>query len=251
MKSMPQIQEEDRHRMAEVNQKFYERLWANSYFYGPEHFNTWDVLSELCRSAPRRLEIGPGLHPRLPIQGTVFADVSDVACQHLHNAGGQVHVGLFETLQYPEDSFDLICLFDVIEHIANDQSAFGQLSHLLADGGTLFLSVPLHAHAWTPFDDLVGHYRRYDPEDLKVILDTHAFDIHRSAPFGMQPKSKLLAKLGTWFLRQHYEMAMSYHNRFFFPLGLKLQKKLQFKQGLADGDDIDEVLIICHRRPRE
>ena len=251
MKTMQQVQEEDRHRMAEVNQRFYERLWANSHFYGPEHFNTWEVLSELSRTAPRRLEIGPGLRPRLPIPGTVFVDVSEVACQHLHSGGGQVHVGLFETLQYPEKSFDLICLFDVIEHISNDQAAFRQLSYLLADGGTLFLSVPLHAHAWTPFDALVGHYRRYDPKDLQVILDAHAFDVHRSAPFGMQPKSKLLTKLGAWFLRQHYEMAMSYHNRFFFPLGLKLQKRLQFEPGLADGHDIDEVLIICHRRPRE
>ena len=47
MKTMQQVQEEDRHRMAEVNQTFYERFWANSHFYGPEHFNTWEVLSEL------------------------------------------------------------------------------------------------------------------------------------------------------------------------------------------------------------
>lgn len=250
MKSMQQVQEEDRHGMTEINQDFYERLWANSKFYGPEHFNTWDVLSELCRTAPRRLEIGPGLRPRLPIPGTVFVDSSEVACQHLHKAGGEVHVGPFETFQYPESSFDLICLFDVIEHIPNDWAVFDQLSHLLADGGTLVLSVPLHAHAWSRFDSLVGHYRRYDPQDLQVILDTHAFEIHRSAPFGMLPKSKLLTTLSAWFLHQFYETAMSFHNRYFFPLGLKLQKTLQFKPGLTHDDNIDEVLIICHRQPR-
>ncbi len=248
---MQQVQDEDRDRMAEINQDFYQHLWAKSNFYGPEHFNTWEVLSELSRTAPRRLEIGPGLRPRLPIQGTVFVDASEVACQHLQKAGGQVHVGTFEALHYPESRFDLICLFDVIEHISNDQAVFDQLSYLLADGGTLVLSVPLHAHAWTPFDTLVGHFRRYDPPNLQVILDTHAFDIQCSTPYGMQPKSPLLSKLGTWFLRRHFEVAMSFHNRFFFPLGLKLQKKLEFKPGLANNDNIDEVLLICHRRHRK
>lgn len=250
MKSMQQVQVEDRHRMAEINQDFYERLWANSKFYGPEHFNTWGVLSELCLTAPRRLEIGPGLRPRLPIPGTVFVDASEVACEYLHKAGGEVHVGSFETFKNPESSFDLICLFDVIEHISNDQAVFEQLNHLLADAGTLVVSVPLHAHAWSPFDSLVGHYRRYDPQDLQSILDTHNFEIHRSAPFGMLPKSKLLTTVSVWFLRQFYETAMSFHNRYFFPLGLKLQKKLHFKPGLTYDDNIDEVLIICHRRAR-
>lgn len=250
MKTMQQVQEENRHRMAEINQAFYQRLWACSDFYGPEHFNTWDVLSELSRKAPRRLEIGPGLRPRLPIPETVFIDLSEVACQHLQNAGGHAHTTSFEAIQYPESSFDLICLFDVLEHIPNDQAVFAQLSHLLADDGTLFFSVPLHAHAWTPFDSLVGHYRRYDPNDLQMLVDTHHFDIQCSAPYGMQPKSTLLRKLGTWWLCRHYEIAMSYHNRFIFPLGLKLQKALLFKPGLACDDNIDEVLVICRRRPR-
>ncbi len=251
MKSMQQVQEQDRDRMVEINQAFYERLWAHSKFYGPEHFNTWDVLSELCAISPRRLEIGPGLRPRLAIQGTVFVDASTVACRHLQKAGGQIHEGPFEAIEYPESSFDLICLFDVIEHISDDQAVFKQLNYLLADGGTLFFSVPLHADAWTSFDTLVGHFRRYDPDDLVALLDQHHFDIQRSAAFGMQPKSKLLNKLSTWWLRRHYEMAMSYHNRFFFPLGLKLQKTLQFKPGLVCDDKIDEVLVICHRRSRE
>ncbi len=250
MKSMQQVQNEDRHRMAGINQDFYERLWTSSTFYGPEHFNTWAILSELSRTAPRRLEIGPGLRPRLPILGTDFIDLSEVACQHLHKAGGRTLVGSLDTLDYPESSFDLICLFDVVEHIPDDQLAFAQLSHLLADGGTLFFSVPLHTHAWTSFDTLVGHYRRYNPEDLLGILDSHQFDIDQSATYGMLPKYKFLSTLSTWWLQNHYEMAMSYHNRYFFPLGLKLQKRLKFKPGLLSDDTIDEVLIICHRRAR-
>ncbi len=249
---MQQVQEENRHRMADINQTFYERLWTHSKFYGPENFNTWEIVSELCRNAPRRLEIGPGLRPRLPIPGTIFYDLSQTACQHLTRAGGQAHLGSFESIDghYPESSFDFICLFDVIEHIPDDKAVFSQLSYLLADGGTLFFSIPLHAHAWSSFDALVGHYRRYDPKDLKVLVDTHGFDLQTSAPYGMQPKCTFFSELGAWWLSRHFEIAMHYHNRYIFPLALKLQKKLSFKAGLACDDNIDEVLVICRRRPR-
>ena len=53
-----------------------------------------------------------------------------------------------------------------------------------------------------------------------------------------------------WYLRKHYDFAMSYYNRYFFPLGLKRQKKLVFEDGLANDPKIDEVLVICKRRPR-
>lgn len=248
---MQQVQEEYRENIVQINHAFYERMWAQSKFYGPENFNTWDVLSELCRKAPRRLEIGPGLRPRLPIQGTVFLDLSEVACERLNAMGGNAHVGSIESLTLAEKSFDLICLFDVIEHIPNDQAVFHQLSQLLVDEGILFFSVPLHAHAWTGFDALVGHYRRYDPDDLKALVDRCGFDIRRSVAFGMQPKSTLLNKLSTWSLTRHFEVAMSFHNRFLFPLGLKMQRTLRFKEGLTCDPDIDEVLIICQRRPRE
>ena len=236
--------------MAEINQDFYQRLWANSKFYGPEHFNTWEVLSELSRTAPRRLEVGPGLRPRLPIQDTMFVDTSEEACRHLRNAGGHVHVGNFETFPISETPFDLICLFDIIEHIPDDQAIFSKVNRLLEDGGTLVFSVPLFAQAWTPFDTLVGHFRRYEPHDLLALIDQHEFEVQCSTAYGMQPASPLLSQLGTWFLRRHFEMAMSFHSRFFFPLALKMQKSLQFQPGLVCDKKIDEVLIICHRRPR-
>ncbi|MDH5429184.1 MAG: class I SAM-dependent methyltransferase [Nitrospirota bacterium] len=236
--------------MAEINQDFYQRLWANSKFYGPEHFNTWEVLSELSRTAPRRLEVGPGLRPRLPIQDTMFVDTSEEACRHLRNAGGHVHVGNFETFPISETPFDLICLFDIIEHIPDDQAIFSKVNRLLEDGGTLVFSVPLFAQAWTPFDTLVGHFRRYEPSDLLGLINQHELEIQRSTAYGMQPNSPLLSRVGTWFLRRHFEMAMSFHNRFLFPLGLKFQKKLKFKPGLTHDNNIDEVLVICHRRPR-
>jgi SAM-dependent methyltransferase len=247
---MQQVQVEDGGRIVEINHDFYEKLWSQTKLYGPENFNTWELLEPLCKQSPRRLEVGPGLRPRLPIEGTVFLDLSQVACDRLNEAGGEAQKGSIESLDFPPASFDLICIFDVIEHIADDEAVFQQLEDLLVDGGSLFFSVPLHPHAWTDFDTLVGHFRRYGPDQLKDLVDRHSFDLESSVVYGMQPKSKFLSGLGAWYLRKHYDFAMGYYNRYFFPLGLKRQKKLVFEEGLASDADIDEVLVICKRRPR-
>lgn len=250
-KSMQQVQAQDRERIVEINHDFYEKLWSQTKLYGPENFNTWEFLGPLSAESPRRLEIGPGLRPRLPIEGTVFLDLSQVACDRLNEAGGKAQRGSIETLDFPPASFDLICIFDVIEHIADDEAVFAQLEDLLVDGGSLFFSVPLHPHAWTDFDTLVGHFRRYEPAQLKAMVERHSLELQQSVVYGMQPKSKLLSGLGAWWLRKHYDFAMSYYNRYFFPLGLKRQKKLVFQDGLASDAAIDEVLVVCKRRARQ
>ena len=60
-----------------INRDFYDALWSNAYLQCPERFNTWPVVSELLPLVAARLEIGPGLRPRLPIAGTHFIDICE------------------------------------------------------------------------------------------------------------------------------------------------------------------------------
>jgi hypothetical protein len=66
----------------------------------------------------------------------------------------------------------------------------------------------------------------------------------------MQPRNTLLLRFGVWWLRRHYEHAMRWYNRCFMPLGLRLQKPLQFVPGLVDDARVDEVILICRRDGR-
>jgi hypothetical protein len=101
--------------------------------------------------------------------------------------------------------------------------------------------------AWTFFDELVGHYRRYEPGDLQALLATHGFALERSAAYGMQPRSQVLLKFGMWTVRNRYAQAMRWYNHFFMPVALLLQRRLKFVSGLVGDPRVDEVVLICRR----
>jgi SAM-dependent methyltransferase len=248
---MPAGGAQDLMRLASaVNRDFYDALWSASYVILPQRFNTWPLLSALAASAPRRLEIGPGLRPRLPIAGTSFVDISRPALSSLKARGGLAMLGEITALPFPDRSFDLVCAFDIVEHIENDRQSFLELGRVAKDAATVIFSVPLHPARWSAFDAFVGHVRRYDPKDLLAILGEHFFVLERSSSFGMQPRSGWLLDFAVWGLAHHRVQAMRWYNGLFLPLGLLLQRRLAWASGLIDVTNVDELLLVCRRGGR-
>jgi hypothetical protein len=134
---------------------------------------------------------------------------------------------------------------DVIEHVEDDVRALGELTRVLACHGTLVLSVPLHEAHWTPFDDLVGHCRRYEPARLTSLLAQFGWRVESSAVYGMRPRSSRLLDLGMWYLVNQRERAMWWYNRVFMPLAVRFQKPLKLVEGLIADESVDEVLVVC------
>jgi SAM-dependent methyltransferase len=237
-------------RAITVNRDFYDALWSASYVILPQRFNTWPRLSALSASAPARLEIGAGLHPRLPIAGTSFVEVSRPALSSLKARGGLATLGEITALPFPDCSFDLVCAFDIIEHIEDDRQAFRELGRVAKNDATVIFSVPLHPARWSAFDSLVGHVRRYAPDDLLAILGAHSFVLEQSAVFGMQPRSHWLLDFAVWGLTHRWVQAMRWYNRLFLPLGLFLQRRLAWTSGLIDAADVGGLLLVCRRGGR-
>lgn len=152
------------------------------------------------------------------------------------------------TLDGIEEHFDFACAFDVIEHTEDGTGAIAELSRVVKPGGTLVFSVPLFMSAWTFFDEAVGHFRRFEPEELLAILARCGFTIEKSAAYGMQPRSRMLLKLGIWWIRNRYDQAMAWNNRLFFPIALRFQKKLRFQTGMLDTKRVDEAIFVCRRQ---
>ncbi len=233
------------------NCEFYDAFWAKTYLTQPERFNTWPLISTLLPAAARRLEIGPGLRPRLPIAGTHFLDISPPVIARLNARGGIARCGEITSLPFPDGSFDLVIACDVVEHVENDRRVFAELTRVLKPEGRLIFSVPLHPAQWTAFDDYVGHARRYEPATLQELIASHGLVVEKSAVFGMQSNNPRLLRYAVRGLIRHHSAAVRWYNWLFFPLGILLQKRLRFANGLLDLTNVHEVLLVCRRTTRD
>lgn len=91
----------------------------------------------------------------------------------------------FDILETPfTDHFDIVCMFDVIEHIERDDQALKNAAAMLRKGGRIIITVPSYQWLWSNIDYNSGHKRRYavkmmknllDKADLKLIFISHFF----------------------------------------------------------------------------
>ncbi len=234
-------------RARTANRRFYDALWSAGRFVRPERFNTWPALSMLAATARDRLEVGAGLHPRLPVRGTHFVDVSRPALARLRERGGLATLCDVTALPFPDHAFDLVCAFDVVEHVEDDHRVFAELARVARRGASVVVSLPLHRIRWTTFDALVGHVRRYEPDDLLALLREHGLALERTAVFGMEPRSRWLLDLAAWALTRRRMQALRWYNTVFLPIGLLTQRRLHWETGLIDVADVGELLLACRR----
>ena len=233
--------------LLDANRHYYDSLWAGARLVEPHRFNTWPLVQSLLAQGGPRLEVTPDLRPRLPLENTHFVDISEPALAKLYGRGASVTLSQVTSLPFADDSFDLVCALDIVEHVDDEDGALSEISRVAKGGAAIMLSVPLHPTRWTSFDDFVGHRRRYEPERLCGKLAEHRLVVERSAVFGMQPRSSRLLDLGMWWLTHQRERALWWYNCAFMPLGLRLQKKLEFHSGMIGTDDVDEILMVCRK----
>jgi SAM-dependent methyltransferase len=65
--------------------------------------------------------------------------------------------------------FDSILYIDVLEHIENDREELNTAASHLRPGGYLVVLSPAHQSLFSPFDEAIGHFRRYTSSTLRGI----------------------------------------------------------------------------------
>lgn len=71
----------------------------------------------------------------------------------------------------PTLSVDALVAFEVLEHLEDDASALARWTKWIRPGGLVLLSVPAHQHRFGPWDEAVGHFRRYGKSELAAKLE--------------------------------------------------------------------------------
>jgi SAM-dependent methyltransferase/putative flippase GtrA len=105
-----------------------------------------------------------------------------------------------DEIPFYDQNFDLICIFDVLEHIDQDTETLIAIKQLLAENGRILMTVPAYQWLWGVHDEFLYHRRRYSATRLRKKI----------ADAGLQP------------------VKISYFNTILFPLAaiVRLKDKL-------------------------
>lgn len=98
----------------------------------------------------------------------------------------------------PDELFDVALYIDVLEHIEDDRLELINISRHIVQNGYMIILVPAHQQLYTPFDEKIGHFRRYNKQSLINVLPSN-FVIVKSQYLD---SVGLLASLANkWFLK--------------------------------------------------
>jgi len=95
--------------------------------------------------------------------------------------------------------FNVIFLFDVLEHIADENEFLEALLYHLAPGGKVVVNVPAGQWAFSGYDRAAGHVRRYSFESLKSAMQRKHLEAREWSYWGL-PLVPVLALRKLWLL---------------------------------------------------
>jgi SAM-dependent methyltransferase len=142
------------------------------------------VLSEL--SLPNKaniLEVGCGTGGNLSLlsqHGNVYAVELDTFARNVALNRHIVPIlpgSLPNDIPYQDDSFDLILLLDVLEHVEEDSMSVMQLYKKQKPGGYLLITVPAFPALWSAHDESHHHKRRYLFKTLGPLVQKARYNI--------------------------------------------------------------------------
>ena len=170
----------------ETNTKNWENLW-----------NQRVQFVRRFKSGGRHIDIGAGDGTFLRKTkeagfSVIGTELSELGATFIHQTGIDVKLGQFTEIKLPEEKYDLITLWHILEHVPNPGAVMSRIRKIIAPDGILVVAVPNEDHPiwrnrliyWnhrTAFEPLSFgseiHLTHFQPRTLKRLLRLHQFRI--------------------------------------------------------------------------
>jgi len=99
----------------------------------------------------------------------------------------RVNVPLYQlnvlNMPFADERYDVVGLFDVIEHIVDDDRVLKEIHRICKPGGRIILTVPANKRLWSYFDVISYHKRRYSKKELYQKIVSAGFVVEKISFF--------------------------------------------------------------------
>lgn len=134
------------------------------------------------------LDVGCGTGTALgylsPYGRGVGVDIERSALEYSRRRGiRSVVQSAASNLAFKDDTFDLICALDILEHVDDDSRAWRECYRTCKPGGLVLITVPAYRFLWGRQDEISRHRRRYVASDVRQRAADTGFSIRRLTYF--------------------------------------------------------------------
>jgi len=134
--------------------------------------------------------------------GSVKSVEYDIECYNFtkENLDLDIINGSILDLPFGDNEYDLVCAFDVIEHVEDDNLAVKEMSRVCKKDGIVAVTVPAFKFLWSHHDEVNHHFRRYTKKQLiDLFEDKSKFLYHSYYNFWLFPPIAAFRSLNNLF----------------------------------------------------
>lgn len=183
----------------------YFELASLDHFWVQRRFEVFRILAgELVTGAREMAEVGCGhgilqrqVEQQYGRELTGF-DLNEHGLKHNLSQFSRVcSYDIHQMLEPLRARFDLVFLWDVLEHISDEDTFLRALLFHMASGGRLVVNVPAGEWAYSGYDRAAGHVRRYSIQTLRKVAERNQLELKKWSYWGLPLMPVLLVrKLG-------------------------------------------------------
>lgn len=81
-----------------------------------------------------------------------------------------LQLGSILELPFEDNSFDLVCAFDVVEHVVEDELAVSELKRVCKNDSHVVITVPAFMSLWSNHDVINHHIKRYRKNEILELF---------------------------------------------------------------------------------